>query len=142
MLLSSRRRAAASKGVGMDAASSDDTGCGFRKPRIQSLRSCLIFKLHTLFLAPGSADVVFSSLSGYNELSESVVMEVGRFRMTGVQEFLKEHFMVSAKSFGKPSPKKLRPWLGNTRINVHCNFKEALLRAWSDSTGCNGSEAA
>jgi len=56
------RLVAAAKGEG--GAVSEYTECGIRKPRIQSLRSYLITKLHTLFLASDCADDVFHSLNG------------------------------------------------------------------------------
>jgi len=136
----SGRRVAAAKGEG--GAESEFTECGIRKPRIQSLRSYLITKLHTLFLAPDCADDVFHSLNGRITFFESVVMRVGKVGQADAQTLLKEEFMVPAKSDGsKPSPKKLKPWLGKALNNVHYNLKEVIVRAWAEATGYDGTKA-
>jgi len=136
----SGRRVSAAKGEG--GAVSEYTECGIRKPRIQSLRSYLITKLHTLFLAPDCADDVFHSLNGRIAFFESVVMRVGKVGQADAQTLLKEEFMVPAKSDGsKPSPKKLKPWLGKALNNVHYNLKEVIVRAWAEATGYDGTKA-
>jgi len=50
--------------------------------------------------------------------------------------------MVPAKSNGsKPSPKKLKPWLGKALNDVHYNLKEVIVRAWAEATGYDGTKA-
>jgi len=136
----SGRRIAAAKGEG--GSVSEYTACGIRKPRIQSLRSYLITKLHTLFLAPDCADDVFHSLNVRIAFFESVVMRVGKVGQADAQTLLKEEFMVPATSDGsKPSPKKLTPFIGKALNNVHYNLKEFIVRAWAEATGYDGTKA-
>ena len=136
----SGRRVAAVKGEG--GAVSEYTECGIRKPRIQSLRSYPIKKLHTLFLAPDCADDVFHSINCRIAFFESVVMRVGKVGQAHAQTLLKEAFLVPAKREGsKPSPKKLKLWLGKALNNVHCNLKEVIVRAWAEATGYEGTQA-
>ena len=80
------RRVAAAKGEG--GAVSEYTACGIRKPRIQSLCSYLIRKLHTLFFAPDCADDVFHSLNVRIAFFESVVMRVGKVGQADAQTLL------------------------------------------------------
>jgi len=136
----SGRRVSAAKGEG--GAVSEYTECGIRKPRIQSLRSYPIKKLHTLFLAPDCADDVFHSINCRIAFFESVVMRVGKVGQAHAQTLLKEAFLVPAKREGsKPSPKKLKLWLGKALNNVHCNLKEVIVRAWAEATGYEGTQA-
>jgi len=134
------RRVAAAKGEG--GAVSEYTACGIRKPRIQSLCSYLIRKLHTLFFAPDCADDVFHSLNVRIAFFESVVMRVGKVGQADAQTLLKEEFKVPAKSDGRnQSPKKLKPWIGKALNNVHYNLKEVIVRAWAEATGYDGTKA-
>jgi len=67
---------------------------------------------------------------------------VGKVGQADAQTLLKEEFMVLAKSDGsKPSPKKLKPWLGKALNNVHYNLKVVIVRAWAEATGYDGTKA-
>jgi len=69
-------------------------------------------------------------------------MRVGNVGQADAQTLLKEEFMVPAKSEGsKPSPKKLKPWLGKALNNVHYNIQEVVVWAWAEKTGYDGINA-
>jgi len=55
-------------------------------------------------------------------------MEMGMLSKADAQVLLKEQLIVPAKSDGKPSPKKLKSWSGNTLSNFH-HHKEAIVSA-------------
>jgi len=134
----SGRHVAATKEDG--GAVSEYTECGIGKPRIQSLRSYLNTKLHTLFLTPDCADSAFHSLNGRITFFESVVKRVGKVGHADVQTLLKE-LMVPEKSDGsKPSPKKLKLWLGKALNNVRNNLKKVTVRVWAEVTGYVGTK--
>ena len=98
--------------------------------------------LHPL-LAPGCDEDVFHSLNGCIAFVESVVMRVGKVSQTNTQTLLKAQCMVPANSDGrKPSPKKLKPWLGKALNKFHYNLKEVIVRARTEAASYDGSKEA